>query len=432
MTRTYKVSTAALLKKIGLTPGKKSLLFFILLVAVTIPMGHIYNTLAVICFVLFSVLSATGYSHRPVTAFLLPIALFGLMIISLLWSPDIKQSFSGLSREASLLFIPLAFILNRPLSARSLNVVLKNFSLAMCAFAIYLIGRAVVRYMAGADASVFFKNELASDTVSIYLATFFSLALFVFLAKEKLTFWGYAAAAFLLVMVLLLSKRTIIITDIFIITAYYIFCPGYKKSTRVLLISGFYILGAVFIYFGNLSGQKFPGKNKQEHPTEHLVSISEAWHNETFTPNDGFSGPAFRVYRARVLTEMTRENGIFFTGCGINTSGDEVAKIAYKDNTTHTGWENKPYHTLNFHNQYMEAYADLGIFGLALVLIMVVYNLVKGVKTKYFVHIAFAILMISLFLTESFLWRQKGVVFFTLFYCLFNDFRPAGRLKTAK
>ncbi len=36
----------------------------------------------------------------------------------------------------------------------------------------------------------------------------------------------------------------------------------------------------------------------------------------------------------------------------------------------------------------MEAYADLGIFGLALVLIMVVYNLVKGVKTKYFVHIA--------------------------------------------
>jgi O-antigen ligase len=424
------LSIKARLGKIGITPGKKSLLFFILMVAVTLPMGHIYNTLAVISFVLFSVLSSTGYSHRPVTAFLLPIAFFGLMIVSLLWSPNIKQSFSGLSREASLLFIPLAFILNRPLSARSLNVVLKTFSLAMFAFAVYLIGRALVRYMAGAGTRVFFNNELASDTVSIYLATFFSLALFVFLAKEKLTYWGYAATAFLLVMVLLLSKRTIIITDIFIITAYYIFSPGYKKRTRVLLISGFYLLGAVFIYFGNLSGQEFPGKKKNQ-TSEHLVSVNEAWNKETFTSNDGFTGPSFRVYRARVLTEMTRQNGVFFTGCGINTSEIAVTQIALKDNTIHAGWENKPYYKLNFHNQYMEAYADLGIFGLALVIIMIVYNLVKGISTKHFIHIAFAILMISLFLTESFLWRQKGVVFFTLFYCLFNDYRPSGRLKTA-
>jgi len=52
---------------------------------------------------------------------------------------------------------------------------------------------------------------------------------------------------------------------------------------------------------------------------------------------------------------------------------------------------------------------------------MLALNFKKGIKNKYFVHIAFSILMISVFLTESFLWRQRGVVFFTLFYCLFND-----------
>ena len=47
-------------------------------------------------------------------------------------------------------------------------------------------------------------------------------------------------------------------------------------------------------------------------------------------------------------------------------------------------------------------------------------NIKNAIKSKDFVHIAFAILMISLFLTESFLWRQRGVLFFMIFYCLFN------------
>ena len=51
---------------------------------------------------------------------------------------------------------------------------------------------------------------------------------------------------------------------------------------------------------------------------------------------------------------------------------------------------------------------------------MVVLNLKNAFKSKDFIHIAFAILMISLFLTESFLWRQRGVIFFMVFYCLFN------------
>jgi len=42
-------------------------------------------------------------------------------------------------------------------------------------------------------------------------------------------------------------------------------------------------------------------------------------------------------------------------------------------------------------------------------------------KSKDFIHFVFAFLMISLFLTESFLWRQRGVVFFTMLYCLFNS-----------
>ena len=51
---------------------------------------------------------------------------------------------------------------------------------------------------------------------------------------------------------------------------------------------------------------------------------------------------------------------------------------------------------------------------------MLILTLKNAIKSKDFVRFSFAILMISLFLTESFLWRQKGVLFFIAFYCLFN------------
>jgi hypothetical protein len=105
---------------------------------------------------------------------------------------------------------------------------------------------------------------------------------------------------------------------------------------------------------------------------------------------------------------------------------DEVSKIIGRMETVfpvlflgdkeHEGYQDK-----NLHNQYIQNFSDLGIIGFALLLVILLFNIKNAIKNKDFVHFAFAILMISLFLTESFLWRQRGVVFFTLFYCLFNS-----------
>ena len=78
------------------------------------------------------------------------------------------------------------------------------------------------------------------------------------------------------------------------------------------------------------------------------------------------------------------------------------------------------YGTFNFHNQYVQNFAELGCIGFLLLVLILSINLKNAFKNKDFIHIAFTVLMISLFLTESFLWRQRGVVFFTVFYCLFN------------
>ena len=112
---------------------------------------------------------------------------------------------------------------------------------------------------------------------------------------------------------------------------------------------------------------------------------------------------------------MLQEDPIFFTGYGLNAT-DEKIKQKRIEHNLYPGYEN-----FNFHNEYIQIFAELGIFGLLLIITMLTINVINAIKTKDFIHISFTVLMISLFLTESFLSRQRGIVFFTIMYCIFNS-----------
>ena len=417
-----------MLKRIGLSPGKKLLVFLLSLVAITIPMGNVYNSISIIFFVLLSLLSVRrqDVSFRPVLVW--PAVLFLLMVASVMWSIDCVASVKALGKEASLLFIPLAFFLNRRMGRRGVDDILKNYSISMCVFGAYCLIRAIVRYTATGNPDVFFYHELAGEGLNaIYLSVLFSLALFEFLSKRRKTIMGNISMLFLLVMVFLLSSKNIIVIDVVLIISYYLFFSGLPKKARFTAIISFCIIAAGLGYYGK-------AYDRIKHETapstiipnggSHNVTMGEAWHNDKFTQGHYFNGIAFRTYQVRIFTEMLQEDAIFFTGYGLNTSSKKIEEKGSQHNLFHGNDENVGYNKLNFHDQYVEAFADLGFPGFLIIVIMVVVNLRNGIRQKYFVHIAFAILMISLFLTETFLWRQRGVVFFTVFYCLFNDLYP--------
>ncbi|MBC7643343.1 MAG: O-antigen ligase family protein, partial [Flavobacterium sp.] len=147
-----------------------------------------------------------------------------------------------------------------------------------------------------------------------------------------------------------------------------------------------------------------------------------AWTNTIFRANDYFPGTAFRVYQFRIFLEMMKENNIFWQGFGLNASYKKIEEkgIYYHLYLGDATNNNQGYQTKNFHNQYVQNFAELGVFGFLILITMLFINLKNALKNKNFIHISFAILMISLFLTETFLWRQRGVVFFTMMYCLMN------------
>lgn len=427
-----------MLKKIGLSLGKKPLVFFISAVLITLPLGYAYNSIALILFVLYSFLSAQKSNGSFNFALLLPLLFFGLMGLSLIWSIDPKNTLKALSKEAALFFIPLAFCFNKQFIKMGLNTILKNYSVGMCLFGLYYLGRALIRYSETYNTNVFFYHELSADVNAIYLSALFSIPLFYFLSVKRKTTWDFIALAYLVVFIFLLSSKTVIIIDVLLIAVYFIFYSGMPKKAKVVAVAAFCILIAGLGYFGKIKERLLAEYEPNVTVVEgtsvpnggiNTLTIKEAWSKPEFTANDYFNGTAFRVYQIRVFKEMLAEDPIFFTGYGLNASLKRIEEKGTRHNVYQGDAQNKGYNAENFHNQYIETFADLGVFGFILLIILLLYNFKNAVKSKDFVHIAFAILMIALLLTESFLWRQRGVVFFTMLYCLFNALSPKGTEK---
>lgn len=300
----------------------------------------------------------------------------------------------------------------------------------MCFFTLFYLIRAVVRYMDTANVNVFFHNELATPQVSaVYLSPIFSIAYFYFLSVKKKRFFDYFGLVLISAILSLLLVKTVIAIDIFLTVVYVVFFSSVSAKSKIGRILFFTGITAGFIYISK-NTDIFPAEYTSNIPEMemlakesmplHNVTVHEAWSKEKFNENDYFNGTAFRVYQVRIFKELVQEDPLVWLGYGLNASMKKIEQKSAEHNVFEGALLNQRYARQNYHNQYIEVFSDLGIMGLFLLLAMLFINLKNSFTAKDFVHIAFAILMIALLLTESFLWRQRGIVLFMLLYCLFN------------
>jgi hypothetical protein len=80
------------------------------------------------------------------------------------------------------------------------------------------------------------------------------------------------------------------------------------------------------------------------------------------------------------------------------------------------------------HSQYFSSLISGGILKLGVLLLTFIYSLIIGFKRKDYIYISFIIIVMLSCTTESFLDRQKGIVFYTLFNSILFYF-PTSKLE---
>lgn len=366
---------------------------------------------------------------------LLPIVLFLWMAASYFWSIDVQRTLQAIPKEIALFLIPFVFWLIPSFTKEQKEKLLKYYSYSIALIVVFYLVRALFRFFLTKDTGVFFYHGPDNNTDTglvprllnaIHFSVYVAIAFFYFFIKEHKTKSEQLIALLLSVFVILLSSKNIIVIFILLILIHIFFYSKIANRLRLRNLTMLLLLLGLIISFSkikerflvefttnsdkgishNIALNKEKGINN--------ISIADAWTKEKFHPSDYFPGTAFRVYQFRMFTEFLKEDPIFLKGFGLNASLNKLL-AKEKQYNLYPG-----YGTFNFHNQYIQVFAELGVIGFILLVFILFINLKNAFKNKDFLHIAFAILMLSLFLTESFLWRQRGVVFFTVFYCLFN------------
>ncbi len=354
------------------------------------------------------------------------VLLYVFMALSLIWTIDTKLTTSALLKGLSFLLIPLCFFLNPPLSQENKSKIINYYSYAFFGYAVFYLLKAIIRFVITKDSSVFFYHELVTfDVNAIHVSVYISIAFFWFLLKKTKSNFDKLALLVLFVLLFLLSSKNIIVLFFLLLGLSLIFILKIKANRLYLVFGLGIVLGTVFFgkikdrFLIEIESNQASGKINNEISGQkglvYNVSIKEAWSKDKFQPNEYFPGTALRVYQARIFTEIIQENNRFLTGYGLNATDQKIEEKRIENNLY------GEYGKYNFHNQYIQIFAELGITGFIVLVLILFINLKNAIKTKHFVHFSFAILMISLFLTESFLSRQRGIIFFILLYCLFNS-----------
>lgn len=415
-------------------------LLFVLLALLCIPLGYAFNSVSLGLLIIITLINYKKENINFDKYLIFPIALYLLMLLSFTWSIDKERTIAAISKELPLLLFPICFLLFRSFSEPEKNKIIKGFSYGMVAFSLFYLIKAAIRFFISQDTSVFFYHELVTkDVNAIHVSVYMAVSFFYFLVKPIKTKFDKLALAILFLMVFLLSSKNIVVVFLGLLGFYYLFFSKTAKKLRLRNL----ILTLVLLFSLPFIG-KVKERFKQEYETimtdssindviskgsekVYNVSIKQAWTNETFKANDFFPGTAFRVYQFRIFIEFMQEEAIFWSGFGLDAS---YSKIEEKGVQYHLflGDENQEgYQKMNFHNQYIQTFAELGVFGFLLLLIMLALSIRNAIDSKNYLHIAFSVLMISLFFTESFLWRQRGITFFIVMYCILNT-----KIKTEK
>ena len=386
--------------------------FAVLLAALlaSLPFAYGFSTGLLIAVCAASLLSLKFHKLQFDKKLLFPLLFYGLMVVSLLWTSDLKNSLRGLERQLAMVLVPLAFITMPVLTIQTRNRILYWFALSLALLAIFFVIWAAAIFESGST-EVFFYHALVAplDLNAIYVSVFVSLSILFLLFKQKRSPQSLITLGVLSIFLLLLASKIIIVATA--ILGFLGMLNTFKRATILKILPFLILCLGLLVFTSNPIKKRFQREINSS-------NISETIQNEEFNKVYDWTGTTIRLFQARIFTELLIEEPILWKGYGINNSKDKIVEKQKQYNL----WQG--YHTYNFHNQYIQAFAELGIFGLICLFLLLRALLKRYLETKDSLLLFLFFIMLVVFITESYLWRQRGLYHFLVLYCLFLKTEP--------
>lgn len=390
--------------------SEKTYGFLIAAFLISLPLRYAYSTTIMIVLLVCSAGSAFFHKIFFKKDLLIPIFFYLIIALSLTWTFDVKNSIRGLERQLPLLIIPFSFILMPELHKKTFKMICYVFAIALSALACFFMIYALFIYGQNGDSSAFFYHNLLlpMDLNAIYMSVMTSLSLLylIFYSEKQFLDW-LLSGILLLFLILLSSKNLIVFTVISIIIGLII-----KKKSNLKSL----ILGGALVLLTGLVIFLTPMKNRLNQ--ELTSNVKEVLTCQEFNRVYPWTGTTIRLFQARIAYELLDEYDAFILGFGINASKD---KIIEKQNHYNLYYG---YNEYNFHNQYIQSAVELGVLGLFCILLLI-FSILKGyISNKELMELFLFLIIAAVFVTETYIWRQRGLYHFLILYGLLIKIRP--------
>jgi O-antigen ligase len=307
--------------------------------------------------------------------FLLGCLIFYLLqILSLFHTTHPAGVVRQLLVQITLVVVPLTFYLSRYLDTSFRAKIMPFYILSMASSLVFCLGIAIFDYSVNHNPSVFFYHSLVKPfdqhAVQFSVFTFAGLVFLLEGARNKVylqsKFFHYFLISFYLFFIILLSSKLVIAFAFIAMMTYIILIVKETHSLKNRLIPSTGL--AVLILFVLLKTNNPVGERFKDIFRGNLNVIEK----NQFNPGDYLNGVQFRLIQWKLVSEILHENNAWIFGVSSGESQDLLDK-KYLSLNLYVGDRSTQSHGFlgyNTHNELLEAFLQLGIFGLFAFLII--------------------------------------------------------------
>jgi O-antigen ligase len=322
---------------------------------------------------------------------------FLVLLLGLIYSRDLNTGFRVLETSASVLLIPMAFPNSDKLSESKWEKIIQAFIIGLFIACVICLSNAAIEYLRSKNIASFFYYNL-TDIIKLQPTYFAYYLIFSITWLIHNLFFGETQS----------NKFSIAILIMFLFVAL-ILTGGQTAFTSLLLIFSFYFLK--FILEKKTTVRKF---------TISLVCVLVIF-MFVFNPNNQLMNDSWDRFDLWDAAINASTNPFWGEGTG------DYKLVLNQYYTTHqmSHFANE---SLNSHNQFIQIYFSNGIIGLLAIVILLGSPIYRSFKMGNPLGILIFFPFLIYGMTEVFMGRYQGVVFFAFLSQVFFSFVDSQRL----